>query len=129
VPLATLVQVAGARWMVEETFQAGKGQVGLDQHQLRRWTGWHRFTVLAMLALAFLAACTALTPPTTTIDLYQDGPIRLTVNEIRRLFTSLVNMTIHTVEHRLHWSLWRRTHQARARRSHYKWHLMAELGT
>ena len=133
-PLATLVRVAGVRWMVEETFQVGKGQVGLDQHQLRQWIGWHRFTVLAMLALAFLAACAACAPPTLAADPYHQArhhnrPIRLTVNEIRHLFTVLANGAAHTVAHHLRWSLWRRTHQARARRSHYKRRLMAELGT
>src|SRR5215831_11300223 len=53
VPLAALVRVAGMRWSVEEQFQAAKGQVGLDHYQVRTWTGWHRFTTLAMLALAF----------------------------------------------------------------------------
>jgi hypothetical protein len=134
VPLATLVRVAGMRWTVEETFQAGKGQVGLDQHQLRQWIGWHRFTVLAMLALAFLAACAAISakPPATEPNHhggYHDRPIRLTVNEIRRLFTVLANTAIHTVAHHLRWSLWRRAHQARARRAHYKRRLTAELGT
>lgn len=38
VPLATLVHVAGSRRRVEETFQAGKGLTGLDEHQLRRFT-------------------------------------------------------------------------------------------
>ena len=38
VTLATLVRVAGIRWCVEECFQAGKGEVGLDQHQVRKWT-------------------------------------------------------------------------------------------
>jgi hypothetical protein len=130
VPLATLVRVAGVRWMVEESFQAGKGQVGLDQHQLRQWAGWHRFTVLAMLALAFLAACAARTAQPQPTDPYHyaradTGPIRLTVNEIRRLFTALLNSRVHTIEHRLRWSRWRRTHQARARRSHYKRRLTA----
>ncbi|MDI5938192.1 MULTISPECIES: hypothetical protein [unclassified Micromonospora] len=37
VTLAQLVHVAGVRWIVEEGFQAAKGQVGLDQHQVRRW--------------------------------------------------------------------------------------------
>ena len=32
---------------------------GLDQHQVRRWTSWHRWTTLAMLAHAFLAVATA----------------------------------------------------------------------
>jgi SRSO17 transposase len=54
VPLATLVRVAGRRWTIEERFQTGKGLVGLDQHQVRRWRSWYRWTTLAMLAHAFL---------------------------------------------------------------------------
>ncbi len=42
ITLATLVRVAGQRWRIEESFQAAKGLVGLDQHQVRRWTSWHR---------------------------------------------------------------------------------------
>lgn len=59
VPLSTLVRVAGRRWTVEESFQAGKGLTGLDEHQVRRWTSWHRWTILAMLAHAFLAVMAA----------------------------------------------------------------------
>ena len=51
--------VAGRRWTIEESFQAGKGLTGLDAHQVRRWTSWHRWTVLAMLARAFLAVTAA----------------------------------------------------------------------
>ena len=58
-PLGTLVAVAGQRWRIEESFQAAKGLTGLDQHQVRRWTSWHRWTPLAMLAHAFLAVATA----------------------------------------------------------------------
>ena len=36
-PLRELVRVAGARWAIEETFQTAKGQVGLDQYQVRRY--------------------------------------------------------------------------------------------
>jgi hypothetical protein len=36
VPLRELVRVAGRRWAVEESFQAGKGRAGLDEHQVRR---------------------------------------------------------------------------------------------
>jgi len=60
VPLAVLVRVAGRRWTVEETFQAGEGLAGLDQHQVRRWNSWHRWTTLAMLASAFLAVLAAI---------------------------------------------------------------------
>ena len=67
--LATLVRVAGRRWTVEERFQTGKGLVGLDQHQVRRWRSWYRWTTLAMLAHAFLvvlAAADRTHPPPTT---------------------------------------------------------------
>jgi SRSO17 transposase len=55
VPLREPVRVAGRRWAVEESFQAGKGLAGLDEHQVRRWTSWRRWTLLAMLAHALLA--------------------------------------------------------------------------
>ncbi|TCM33220.1 hypothetical protein EV648_1311 [Kribbella sp. VKM Ac-2568] len=59
VPLRDLVRVAGQRRTIEESFQASKTLTGLDQHQVRRWTSWHRWTVLAMLAHAFLASVAA----------------------------------------------------------------------
>jgi SRSO17 transposase len=58
-PPATLVRVAGTRWAVEEGFQAAKGQVGLDHYEVRRWAGWQRHTILALLAHAFLVAARA----------------------------------------------------------------------
>jgi len=54
VPLPALVKIAGIRWTAEENFQAAKGLTGLDEHQVRRWASWYRWTTLAMLALAFL---------------------------------------------------------------------------
>ncbi|WP_455712795.1 IS701 family transposase [Streptomyces canus] len=58
-PLGTavqhLVRVAGMRWAIEEAFQAAKNECGLDQYEVRRYTGWMRHITLAMLAHAFLA--------------------------------------------------------------------------
>ena len=54
-PLRELARVAGARWAIEETFQTAKGEVGLDQYQVRRYDSWYRHITLAMLAHAFLA--------------------------------------------------------------------------
>ncbi|MGO8886183.1 MAG: IS701 family transposase, partial [Streptosporangiaceae bacterium] len=62
--LSILIKVAGKRWPVEECFQQGKGQAGLDQHQLRLWHSFHRHTVLSMCALALLAVATARPPGT-----------------------------------------------------------------
>src|ERR687897_1437723 len=65
VRLIQLVAVAGRRWTVEESFQGGKGLAGLDEHQVRRWLPWRRWTLLAMLAHALLTSSPpANTPPT-----------------------------------------------------------------
>lgn len=48
------VRVAGMRWTVEESIQTAKGEVGLDQYEVRSWTGWYRHITLAMWAQAFL---------------------------------------------------------------------------
>ncbi|MFG2915968.1 IS701 family transposase [Kitasatospora sp. NPDC048298] len=117
VPLSTLVKVAGRRWTVEETFQAAKGLAGLDQHQVRRWASWHRWTTLAMLAHAFLAVTAAIERGTTTADT-ELSP--LTCNEIQRLFAALLAQPVRDLAHRLRWSAWRRLHQARSRTSHYQ---------
>jgi len=59
VPLGDLVAVARQRWRIEENFQAGKGHVGLDQHQVRHWNSWHRCTTPGMIAHAPLTVLTA----------------------------------------------------------------------
>ncbi|MCD0486488.1 IS701 family transposase [Streptacidiphilus sp. ASG 303] len=56
-----LVRIAGMRWAIEECFQAAKNECGLDQYEVRRYTGWMRHITLAMLAHAFLAAMAAAT--------------------------------------------------------------------
>jgi len=50
-----LVNVAGARWPIEECFGSAKNEVGLDNYQVRTWNAWHRHITLAMLAHTFLA--------------------------------------------------------------------------
>jgi hypothetical protein len=115
--LATLVKVAGSRWRVEETFQSEKGLAVLDEHQVRRYASWARWVTLAMLAHAFLAVVRA--------DEHAHRPtpanlIPLTCNEIQRLFIGVVVRPAHGPVHRLSWSAWRRSHQARSRASHYR---------
>jgi SRSO17 transposase len=54
VSLQELAQVRGGHWSVEQSFQAAKGECGLDEYETRGWLGWHHHTALAMLALWFL---------------------------------------------------------------------------
>ena len=57
--LATVVHVAGTRWTIERCFEEAKGEVGLDQYEVRRWTGWYRHITLAMWAYALLTVLRA----------------------------------------------------------------------
>jgi SRSO17 transposase len=50
-----LVRAAGMRWPIEESFEAAKGEAGLDNYQVRLYQAWYRHITMAMLALAFLA--------------------------------------------------------------------------
>ena len=121
VTLSTLIRVAAARWQVEESFQLSKGLVGLDHYQCRTWTAWHRYTLFAMIALAILTVTLARLhgeqPATPDLDAEL---IPLTVPELRRLTDALILHPVADIAPVLTWSNWRRRHQARARRSHYK---------
>ena len=57
--LAETVQVAGTRWTIESGFEAAKGEVGLDDYEVRSWTGWYRHITLAMWAYALLGVVRA----------------------------------------------------------------------
>lgn len=53
-PLAEVVRAAGSRWAIEEGFERAKGEVGLDQYEVRRWDAWYRHITFALLAHAYL---------------------------------------------------------------------------
>jgi SRSO17 transposase len=55
VELPEIVPVAGRRWAIEESLESAKGEVGLDQYEVRRWEAWYRYITLALLAHAYLA--------------------------------------------------------------------------
>jgi SRSO17 transposase len=145
--LPVLVKVAGKRWPVEECHQQGKGQAGLDQHQVRTWHSFHRHTVLSMCAQALLAiaaarpAPPAAEPPADGLpgqpQAWRDtgklpasaddqppgddpGLVKVSVPEARRLLRlAATPMSRAARDLGYAWSRWRRRHQARARWHHY----------
>jgi len=134
----TLVRVAGRRWPVEEDFRLGKSDFGLADSQVRRYTAITRHLALAMAALAVCAITAALArsrtstlarPPASPDDLppHDPGLIPLTAAEIKRVF-NLITRTWQTIRHYLHWSWWRRRHQARARWFHQRARLRRREG-
>jgi SRSO17 transposase len=121
VALPTLTRVAGLRWPIESCFQLAKGQTGLDQHQVRTWTSWHRYTALVLVAFAFLAVLAARQPqPTPTINPDPDRLPPLSVAEIRRLLPHAFALADPGLGVAIRCLAWRLVHQARARHYHYK---------
>ena len=135
-----MVEAFGARWTIEQWYEEGKGEAGLDEYEIRSWHGWLRHITLSMVALAFLAALRAIGEevvlkkkseqatqvPEATDSLPSQMPsdlsvmVPLSVAEIRRLFFRLVSKPPLSFAYHLAWSFWRRTHQALARLCHYK---------
>jgi SRSO17 transposase len=62
-PAGALIRVAGMRWRVEECLELAKGDCGLDEYEVRSWTGWHRHVTLSLWALAVVAVIRARVPP------------------------------------------------------------------
>ncbi|HMB04484.1 MAG TPA: IS701 family transposase [Isosphaeraceae bacterium] len=53
-PLAELVGVQRQRHRIEEVFEAGNGEAGLDHYEVRSWVGWHHHMTLSLVALWYL---------------------------------------------------------------------------
>jgi SRSO17 transposase len=50
----TLGRVGATRWSIETDIQTHKGEIGLDEYEVRSWQGWHHHMTLSLLAGAFL---------------------------------------------------------------------------
>jgi SRSO17 transposase len=134
--LRLLVRIAGRRWPVEEDFQTGKDQFGLDHSQVRCYRSLIRHLTLTMIALAICALTASamrqktstLPPPPTDRD--QEPPddpglVPLSVAETRRLL-NLFTPKPESKEHHMYWDWWKRRHQARARWFHQRTRLRHE---
>jgi SRSO17 transposase len=54
VSLTEVVRAQRQRHRIEEVFEAGNGEVGLDHYEVRSWVGWHHHMTLSLVALWFL---------------------------------------------------------------------------
>jgi SRSO17 transposase len=52
--LGELAWVIKAGACIEASFKRGKGEVGMDEYQVRTWQGWHHHMVLSLMAVWFL---------------------------------------------------------------------------
>jgi SRSO17 transposase len=45
--LSRMGRVAATRWAIEDGLKRARGEVGLDQYEVRRWDAWHRHVTLS----------------------------------------------------------------------------------
>src|SRR5262249_1309025 len=53
-PLSTFVWLSGLRWAVEQCFEEGKTDLGMDHYEVRKYVGWHHHILITMPPHFFL---------------------------------------------------------------------------
>src|SRR6266545_3822857 len=71
-----VARLLGMRWPVELTFEQGKGEVGMEDYEVRSWQGWQHHMVMVMLAHHFLVW--------VRLE-WKDRAVALTLNQVRLL--------------------------------------------
>ncbi len=124
--LEAVVKVAGTRWRIENGFSEAKDGFGLDDYQVRRWAGWHRHITLSLLAHAFVSV--ARSSQRSLEESSFEDLLPPTVPEVRRLMCSELLAGLPEPRTVSRWSRWRRRHQLRAKRCHYRRHPQRRQG-
>jgi SRSO17 transposase len=53
-PLSEMCKASIMRWPIEQCFEEGKGQLGMDHYEHRSWPAWHRHMIYVFLGLHFM---------------------------------------------------------------------------
>lgn len=81
-PAQKLVEIAGIRWTVEMCFKESKGEVGLDQYEVRSYDSWYRHITFSLLALALITVLSAKSLDTKTLQ--QHNPASSSLDDFKR---------------------------------------------
>lgn len=54
IPLKEMIRVSALRWPIEQCFQEGKSEIGMDHYEHRCWDAWHRHMTFVFLAQLFM---------------------------------------------------------------------------
>lgn len=87
IPFAELIKASTMRWPIEQCFQEGKGQLGMDYYEHRSWPAWHRHMIYVFLALHFLLRMRLKFKKNSFADATASSPIarRSTSSEVAQL--------------------------------------------
>src|SRR5256712_10086173 len=53
-PWRIFVWLSGVRWAIEQCFEEGKTELGMDHYEVRKYPAWHHHMLTTMLAHIFL---------------------------------------------------------------------------
>jgi SRSO17 transposase len=53
-PFSEMCEASIMRWPIEQCFEEGKDQLGMNHYEHRSWPAWHRHMIYVLLALNFL---------------------------------------------------------------------------
>jgi len=88
-PLEEFVRISGMRWPIESIFEESKGEVGMDQYEMRSWIGWHHHMLLVSLAHHFLVRLRIQ---------FQDRSPALTIYQVRLLLCSVLPSFVSDIQ-------------------------------
>lgn len=106
-----LAEMSGSRYWIERTFEDGKGIAGLEDYQVRGWTGWHHHMTMTILAMLFLMIL--------SIDLGKKA-VLLTVQDVKEIMELIMPKREITLEDLLKLILGKHKSRLSARRSHHR---------
>ncbi len=106
-----LGQMSGSRYWIERTFEDGKGIAGLEDFQVRSWTGWHHHITMTFLAMLYLMML--------SIDLGRKADF-LTVQDVKEIFEVIMPKRRVTSEELVHLILEKHKRRLSARLSHHR---------
>jgi hypothetical protein len=89
VPVEDIVWAHDDRHPIEEMFQLGNGEVGLDHYEVPSWVGWHHHMTLSLLGLWFLVLERERVGKKTPA---------ITVPQVRQIFSHMVQQPPPTAE-------------------------------
>lgn len=99
---------------------------GLESGQVTTWASWRCWTVVSLLAGAFLAVAAACQRAADSSPAIL-GLTPVTVLELlRQVRGTVIPEPCRDKQHRDAWALWRRRHQYRAQQAHQRWHTYAD---
>jgi len=81
-PNQKLVEIAGTRWTVEMCFKESKGEVGLDQYEVRTYNAWYNHITFALLALALITVISSKSLDKQSLQ--QHNPASCSLDEFKK---------------------------------------------